>query len=661
MTVATEGKVKQVAADKLAKLELRINVGSTAKNGDPVTFTVHKVSDDSQLDTVDGTITKGKAVGDWKAKGPDPTGPDRSWRVYYKVTIGVEEAVSPELDVYLDTLELTSQDEDGGSLADAGFTVYVGKKDLKGKKATTGSSGTFKMTGLPPGEPVRVEWKAPLRQLGDWVEDGAGKKTAKLKKSFKAKLVFPEAGDHTQWINHKADKKTPEHGSKLRVRARCVDEDGPTRKGDVFYVKVTWPDAATLSKRTSPRRALEGGKKTDWSGDGFGKKVTIKKDGDDCVFEVQLGMAGGDTVTIEVGGTDTVDDGAKVEVKNDRKLYYQITKNKAAAAAPDMTTMAAALAKVGVVYEKYGDATYEEGEDKLPGGAFFDGAEVGRAGERLVCIGDHNKKWFHTKKFKDTKKPLGVHVLLCDIQLDAGSPSPMVEAMSGDLDAPSATLRCKKGIPFKTALFDGKAGITSATWKSLAPKKHADHGKKGALSLADFVVNPFTKDIKVVLPSPAKDIVGNGSGAKHKVQVRFKVKVAAGWFLGEADGDHGNWQLIALQKRASTNDKVESRVDTEVCKTMTHELGHTMKQTVRKSTQPPGLSAADHKRTYTAHGHQGPHCADGMSQTDYDSLESFKGQAACTCVMYGEGRTTVLIDFCARCKPYVVAERLEKL
>ena len=69
MTVATEGKVKQVAADKLAKLELRINVGSTAKNGDPVTFTIHKVSDDSQLDTVDGTITKGKAVGPAGSEG----------------------------------------------------------------------------------------------------------------------------------------------------------------------------------------------------------------------------------------------------------------------------------------------------------------------------------------------------------------------------------------------------------------------------------------------------------------------------------------------------------------------------------------------------------------------------------------------------------------
>ncbi len=658
MTIATEGKVKQVAADKVAKLELRINVGSAAKNGDPVTFTIHKVSDDSQLDIVDGTITKGKAVGDWTAKGPEPTGQDRSWRIYYKVVIGVEEAVSPELEVYLDSLELTSQDETGASLADAGFTVFVGK-DEKGKRATTGSSGTFKMTGLPPGEPVRVVWKAPMRQVGDWVEDGAGKKTAKLKKSFKAKLISPEAGDHVQWTNLAVDKKAPERGSKLRVRAGCVDEDGPTRKGDVFYVKVTWPDAATLSKRTSPRRALPGGKTTDWSGDGVGKTIEIKQDGADCVFEVELGMAGLDQVTIEVAGTDTIDDGddAKVVVTNRRKLFFQVTHRDTLAAIPDMQTMADCLDEGAITYERYGLEKVKEADEGVPAGAFFDGATVGMAGERLLCIGDHNKKWFHEKKFKDDKKPIGVHVLFCDVQLDAGEKQPLTETFSFLMDGPTATVSTEER-PFPIAMFDGKAAISAASWESDAPKGHADRGKKGGLSQADFEVNPFEREVKVKLPAPAKDLVGDGSGDKKKVRVRFKIKVAEGFFFGESSGVK---QLLAMKRRAPTNDKLIDQTDKEICDTMSHELGHTMRQTVKKSTVPPGLKLEDHGRHYSFHGHSGPHCADGMSQGDYDTLESFENKDECTCVMYGEYNDACTGKFCARCKPFLLAERLESL
>lgn len=655
MTTATEGKVKQVAADKEAKLELRINVGSTAKNGDPVTFTIHKASDDSQLDTVDGTITKGKAVGDWKAKGPDPTGPDRSWRVYYKVTIGVEEAVSPELDVYLDSLEVTTQDEDGASLPDVGFTVLVGK-DTKGKKATTGSSGTYKVTGLPPGEPVRVVWKAPARQVGDWVEDGAGKKTAKLKKSFKARLLFPEAGDHVQLTNHPVDKKKPEQGSKLLVRATCVDEDGPTRKGDIFYVKVTWPAADTLSKRSHPARALEGGKTTDWSGDGVGKTVEIQKDGADCVFEVQLGYAGGDSVTIEVGGTDTVDDGAKVEVKNERKLYYQLSHRDTLGGPPDMSSMAGALADVGVTYDGEPVVTFKADAEGMPPGSFFDGGTVGFPGEQLVAIGDHNSKWFHSRLWKNSHKPIGVHVLLCDLQFDAGRKTSRVETQEVELDAATGELTFDH-CPFKVALFDGKSGLVSGKWTSAAPKGHADHKKSGPIGVTNLEFEPIPKKVTVTLPADAAAIVGDGSGAKHPVKVRLKVKVAAGPYRGEADGPR---QLIATREPDDDWTTAVDRTDEDMCKTMNHELGHTMHQVVKATSAPPGLDGSSHGRFYT---YFGPHCADGMSDSDYAALvpDEQPSWTDGTCVMFAPGGPNRTVNFCDRCKPFIKAERLTTL
>ena len=65
---------------------------------------------------------------------------------------------------------------------------------------------------------MTVVWKAPARQIGDWVEDGAGQKTAKLKKSFKARLLFPEAGDHEQLTNHARPHRI--HGAFSRSLSR---------------------------------------------------------------------------------------------------------------------------------------------------------------------------------------------------------------------------------------------------------------------------------------------------------------------------------------------------------------------------------------------------------------------------------------------------------
>lgn len=652
---STLGKVQQVAADKEARLVLKLGAGH--QDGDPVTMTIHKAEDDEQLDSIDATIERGKAVALWTAKGPDPTGDARSWRVYYKVSLGDDESISPELEVYLDKLELTTQDEEGNALADVGFSVTVGK-DGKPKKGNTGSTGTLELTNLPPGEPVQVRWQAPAR-LVEWVEDGAGKKVAKLKKSFKARLLFPPSGEHTQWINFAADPKHPDRGSKLKVRVGVVPEDGPSLAGDEYFLKAEWAAEEELSARNDPKRALVGGKAEDWSGDGVGRVVKLAKDGAEAVFELQLGMAGGDEVTLSVGGTDACEDD-KVVVKNLRKLFYQITHRKTLGAPVDMSSMTASLDEVGVEYERYGLETYEEGQKGLPKGTFFDGAEVGLPGVRLSAIGDHNKKFFHEKLFKDTKKPLGVHVLMADLQVDGGTPSALVETHEPELDSDSVEVDCAR-IPFKTALQDGKSALVAASWQSLAPKGHADYKKKGTLGAANFEFRPLAQQVVVKLSPPASELVGDGSGAKHPVKVRFKIKVVAGFYNGEADWKYGNWQIIATKQPNDARDALEDRPAERACQTLTHELGHTMSQVVTPTGAPPGLDHADHGRQYSGHGHSGSHCADGMSQGDFDGLESFQGRSDCTCVMYGEGADARTIHFCDRCKPFVRAARLTTL
>jgi hypothetical protein len=647
-------KIKQVPVDKETTLSIKVE---GAKEGDPVTFSIKKQADDSEVDTVDGTIKKGKAVAKWTAKGPEPDGDERSWRVYFTAEAAGNTATSEEMEVYLDKLEVTSVGEDGAALKDRKFTILVGPDGKLGKKeGHTGSSGTTTVDNIPPGD-LEVRWRAPSRLVAE-EEKKAGKLKAKLKPAPVAKLLFPEpvSGGAIQYVNHAPHPDHPEWGHKIKVRVGVEDEDGPTRKGDQIFLKAKWPEKEKLSKRNVPARALVGGKKLPWSDPEVGRVVTIKEDGGEAVFELELGYAGGDEVTIYVGGTDSCED-ADCTIANWRKIYYQVTHRSTLAKLPDLTRLTETLAELNVEYEPYGTKTFSEGDAGVPPGTFFDGAVLDRPGERLVCIGDHNKKWFHTKLFDDSKKPLGVHVLLCDFQLDGGIPAvtdlhtPVMTTPTLELTT-SATNR----FPFPVALQDGKSPIVSGSWRSTAPAGHPDAGKQGKLVDANVALSPKGRKIKISLPGDAAAIVGDGSGdkkdpaTKHKVKVVLKIKVVIGVFLGESDGTKGNWQLIASIAEDSMND------------VMAHELGHTMNQCVQnKQAPPPGLKAKDHDRRYVKHGHQGPHCAEGMSATDF-AKDDYRSNDACKCIMYGENRSSGGSrsngKFCDKCKPFVIAERL---
>lgn len=650
----TDTKIKQVPVDQETTLSIKVEVG---KDGDPVTFTIKKQADDSEVDTVDGTIKKGVAKAKWTAKGPEPDGDERSWRVYFTVDVSGTVATSEEMEVYLDKLEVTSVDKDGAVLKDRKFVILVGPEGKLGKKeGHTGSSGTTTVDNIPPGD-LEVQWRAPSRLIEE-EEKKAGKLKAKLKAAPRAKLLFPEpvSGGHIQYVNHATTKEHPEWGHKLLVRVGVEDEDGPTRKGDQLFLKATWAAKEKLSKRNVPARALAGGAQLPWSKPDVGRVVTIKEDGGEAVFELELGYAGGDEVTIKVGGTDTVED-SDCTIANWRKLYYQVT-HKDGLAVPDLTRLKETLADLFIEYEPYATKTFKETDEGVPAGTFFDGAALGKPGKKLVNIGDHNKKWFHTKLFDDDKKPLGVHVLLCDVQFDGGNPNhyvdvhnPILSVTSVEVSTSSSDRYC-----FPVALQTGKSPIVAGSWRSMAPVGHPDNGKSGKITDAELTMKVRDRKIKITLPGEAAAIVGDGTGGprldagtKHKVKINLKVKVCMGEYLGEADGNKGNWQLIAISAEDTTND------------IMAHELGHTMNQCVQnRQAPPPGLKLTDHDRRYTAHGHTGPHCAEGMSAGDFAGAD-YTLHLECKCIMYGENDpegSSSNGKFCDKCKPFVMGERL---
>jgi hypothetical protein len=99
-------------------------------------------------------------------------------------------------------------------------------------------------------------------------------------------------------------------------------------------------------------------------------------------------------------------------------------------------------------------------------------------------------------------------------------------------------------------------------------------------------------------------------------------------------------------------------------KTIVHEIGHMMNQAGESTVA--GLDVGtDHGKTYTSARepyHLGGHCAEGIDDAIFaDPSQQLKGRAAATCVMYGEGSTTKLADFCAKCAPFVMAEPLDRV
>ncbi|MBX3469082.1 MAG: hypothetical protein KF878_19600 [Planctomycetes bacterium] len=673
-------KIKSVAADKDAKLELRVAGG---KAGDPVTFTIYKVSDDSQLDTIDGTIQKGKAVATWTAKGPAPDAAARAWRVYYSAVVDGVTATSPEMEVYLPDVEVSSVGEDDAALADMRFELAVleGKKKTKTVKGHTGSSGTFKVQNLPPGE-VQVTWLAPARLI-DWVEDTAGKKKARLKKSFTAELVFPPAGDHKQYVNLPATKDHPEWGNKLKVRMRVHPDDGPSRPGDEFFVKVEYPPEDQLSKRKVPARKLAGAKAQAWAD--LGTTVKVKAEGAEGTVELELGLAGGDQVTLKVGGTDTCED-AEVTITNWRKLFYVMQRN-AGSVIHGMQRTADTLADVFVEYERHDEVTFTKA-DTPPSmaGSWVAGKEFGVATEQLV-IGSHNRKWFREKFAKvaipKDMKQCTIDLIVCDQQYDGvdGWSKPHKDTTTTKLTTDNGWSEAFDGELFPANLNDAKHPMTSGSWRCTAPKGKPGHGVKGTVTQEMITVDRSkeTKKVHIDLTKAPKgdpaSLVGDGTADKYPVEVTITVVFAKGPYLGESANEH---QLIVLTAGADCfND------------TVVHELGHNMRQAPSKGNKPPAaLKLDDHPHKYEGHGHTGPHCAHNLDavathvwaddysskgpvatkatdEPDYDLLCDAAGDLVHgDCVMYGSGPSddpSPSAGFCDDCKPYVLAKGLESV
>ncbi len=499
-----------------------------------------------------------------------------------------------------------------------------------------------------------------------------------VKRNIKAKFVTPDVtkapyetdSDHSpavkQWVNRVSAnaKDVATHGcdsfgSRI-VFTVSADPPEDGRKDDKVYFEVTFGDKN--SKRNNPKReVLTTPAVEDLESKSSGKKLTghvkLKADGGTADFQVELGIAGGDTCEVKIGGTDGVKD-AKLKIINWRKMYAQATK-LSTSTKPSLASATAGMKPVFIDFEEDTGAAVNLTEGDAPANSVMSGTifETGGKAKALV-VGDHNAGPFKAKmksKFKTNSLPCA-HLIFCDYQYDAKDrvhDVTLTVAPGDEIEFPPESGSNVPGVYepggnaggkakfLKKDIRDGSDPIKKCKWKS------TDDASKNGTVPADHILVDCTKYgnfVHIKMPAAAVAELDDG----HSIEVALKVAYADGPYNGWCtNGDLHN--VIAL-----------GRTDKRICGTIVHECGHAIQQAAETAGSFPGLPAPPHDRHYTGRGHFGPHCAKGLSASKYNGgqdMNTINAGASCTCIMFGStgARTTDSTEFCDKCEPYVKA------
>lgn len=653
-------KVKSVKPNSTYTLEI-----VKAADGKPSTIKTLTGTWKDAKETKDGVpieIQGPTATVTWKADGPAAEAKARGHRVWVQIKVEDDkgkkrEEKSQELEVYNDWVELNAVDEEGKAIENAGFRVLVDKRPLPddGGKGRTAADGKKKVQKVPPGK-ITVEWEKPFKQ-GKLLEETSTTLKAQLVPAKKAKLLShkgtSQAKPARQWVNLAADPKAPLLGPKATIKLKL--EDG--KAGDKIFVRQFFGQGN--SKRTGQTLGLVGAQVKPWASKG-GLEVTVDAKGEASV-EVDMGVAGGDVVQIEAGGTDRCKDIPPVFLQAWRKMYYQLT--LAAGVQPPDAAVAAVnkgLEDACIHYEELKDDRATIKESDVPG-AWFDSELFGApAGQKYLVIGAHNVDQFHPKFLKTTPKKAGprVHVIMTHVLMDHHDMEKHTVEVGREnrVVLPAGHFYMAR-VPLQQKAFRYSLKTSNEALRESSKWKEVGGENEGQLTWQDiYMLDEPDAKLIVKVPEAAKAHVEGGG--KVKFTVNFVTHQPT--YNGIA-GDGGKLQLISThsgEKGAPTPPKTISIL-------LLHELGHCLKQAARSDAVPPGLNEADHGFNYE---YDGWHCATGLSSEKFKELKTgdnsgLRNQAGCTCVMYGQIldplRPTLSTAFCSKCLPFLRAQQVE--
>lgn len=283
------------------------------------------------------TVSGGKGEAEWTAPKLAETD-GLSKKASYKVFVGEEEYGGFEQDllIWAKDVTVTVKDANEATKALVGAAVRFTQEGVDPPVVRkTDDAGVVKYPLQKP-VPVKTEFVSPF-ELDSWTKgkalEGRAREAKAKRKPYKAAFFAPvwksdkTATVHKQYVNLTGAVADEGHTLKVKV-GPATDKDKPPAerlglKDDVIHVKVefraTGSEATKNSKRNKPKPCLM------VAGTETASPATVKlgEDGAPAEFEVELGYAGGDEVTIKIGVTDACDD-AELKVVTWRKIFYEL-------------------------------------------------------------------------------------------------------------------------------------------------------------------------------------------------------------------------------------------------------------------------------------------------------------------------------------------------
>lgn len=527
----------------------------------------------------------------------------------------------------------------------AGAAVELELPDGQVIAAALDGAGTLRQEQLYPGEcrvrfPGRAVAPAPEDPDG-WTPCETGRRHA-FAASSGVTIAWPPL-KHTQWVNLAPDAKDRSRGNIVMVRVAGA-------AGQRVFARLE--RGAKNSARCEPPTRIVGA-----TNDLIA--LTVAASGE-ALVEVDVGLAGGDVFTLRAGGTEACAD-ALVEVTTWRRLSCQITTRRRATKLPDLGPMIKALREVFIEFVVHKELLIEEGDPSLPPGSWMDASERSsvQTGKRLIG-GNHNMGALQGL-YQAQETLTGVHLLIIDESFDAVSQerwngprdphrvvlereivahATQTISVSEDRVAPPKRPGEKTLVVFSRKLLDGTPSLVSGSWESKAPPGHPEHGKKGSISADDIKKIRFGQ---VTLELVREELARTGG---HPVHVRLELEAVRDGNLGQAQ----SFNMIVVQN----GDVVDPLFWSSL---VMHELGHVLRQAGHNDFA-PGLERV-HDRTYTGSDHVGHHCGFGL--TDLEWAGRSYGGLRGTCLMFGEVTDPPNLQFCEKCRPYILADSCQPI
>jgi len=675
-------------------------------------FQVYRITSTGEqvLDNVQGAVNARRATCTWTARGPSPT--ETTCSVFYRVTAGDLRAVGvDEIVVFRNQLQVTAfkdlqRTPQPGALCalrvtvDPEYTPPQGAPEFRnGRVQRTNAQGVTVFDNLPPGQ-----WEASFRSpyfLTNWTVPGGVAREAIVQRLVRARFVSPNPatlnnGVHKQWVNLTTDPTAvvvghADHGPVLKVRAEVVPDGGPGRTGDRIFLKATFGRDNSL--RNDPAPSFEGTP----GGKGVAVPAVSKAltaDGGEVEFTVHLGMAGGDAVTLALGGTPDCQDASMVVV-NWRKVFIHPVRPRDYVLPNDQLSDAVKAVMTEHLAKGFVEAVYEDATVLADNsGGMVVGADITRhyaklpQGQDLIFLNSGPEKPHYDSSLP--KFPPRLHLLLGHVIATKHVESQVFPVTSRRSDWRTVA----DSNPIYKVPFDGtpllgetraaaperpkmRKVIVRYTTPAKGPGKPIwGEEETGEMLPAidavpshvdiDGTTYPLTDDcveihedtlrFRIVLPTDAARLVSKSRPGT------VSLKISSYSFQGGSST--GNWVSAVWAGAAH---------DLKGAITILHELGHSIGLAPVDVADYPGLPAS-HAHTYgpggtdnDQRGHQGPHCAMGLTTAekrtpDYSTLIA-KGRHG-SCIMFGGmGPKTKYntLKFCTECLPYLRAVRIMEL